>query len=960
MDQFTILNYQGSKSSLREFIYDNLKPYLKDGKALLDIFSGSCAVSNMFRDVCRIFANDSELYASIIANSFLNQPDFSSHPAYSGEFEELFERQFRQLSAPVAQAIRLERDCIERDDGGGLTALYKGYPSVWNQEYSDILHDKLTVEGLREQRGYYLFSAYYAGNYFGIEQALEIDACIKCIHMQESPYRDILFSCLFYAMKETVFSKDGHMAQPLNPETNTARMMSRRARHILPLFLRKLNEYIDLAPSRYNGDNIVFQGDFEKLLAQETADSVGLIYADPPYTDMQYSRYYHLLNVAARYDFPALTVSKNGYTKGLYTEGRYQSKLSQHAAAKGQLEKLIRFCAEHGINLALSYAYPMDTKRQATDRYTISISELIGLAQAYFGADKVKAVSQEYTHANHRNSAQKKVHEYLILCGTPCPVQDGLDRLKLTLSQTAPSKKNPMYDSHIYWSQKAYNICDILISSFTQQGDVVFDPFLGSGVTTLEAIRAGMDRRAVGCDINDMPLFISKTLLSINKTAGLEQALEDLAEKIRPLRSYYRTRCPECGGQAAITKVIFDKPERTQNKIELKTVFYECGCGRRLSKSADPEDLELMTADYTLANIRNTGLLRNSKIAVAENDDIRNIFTPRNLKVLDEILSVISAYSSSYQNIFHYILMSVLHLCKITDKHSNSQWPLWIPKTDCVEKNAVDIFLKKIDKFRGLIPFMKLNYTGCGIADSFEELTPGNCFLMQKGSQTITPAELPDDSVDLIITDPPYLEQVLYSEYMQLYRPFLGLEFNLEDEIVISSAPSRNKTKDSYFDLLARVFAMCSSKLKEGKYLCLYFHDCSLEVWNRLIRVLEDNRFRFVTQTHIDKTITLKNIISPKKSLNGDSILFFVKDSAAFPRIAPESLEEIERSIIRQSRLLVQSHSGLSTPQLYDDGLMEMLIHNGWLPILSEKYSTLVELFEKHLTWNPESCKWIL
>lgn len=70
----------------------------------------------------------------------------------------------------------------------------------------------------------------------------------------------------------------------------------------------------------------------------------------------------------------------------------------------------------------------------------------------------------------------------------------------------------------------------------------------------------------------------------------------------------------------------------------------------------------------------------NSKIAVTKNDDIKNIFTCRNLAVLDEILSIIKGYNKCYQDILKYILMSVLHLCKITDIHSNSQWPLWIPK----------------------------------------------------------------------------------------------------------------------------------------------------------------------------------------------------------------------------------------------------------------------------------------
>ena len=64
----------------------------------------------------------------------------------------------------------------------------------------------------------------------------------------------------------------------------------------------------------------------------------------------------------------------------------------------------------------------------------------------------------------------------------------------------------------MYWSQKAFNICDTLINSLSNRGDVVFDPFLGSGVTTLEAIKTDLSRCAIGCDINDMPLFISNHL----------------------------------------------------------------------------------------------------------------------------------------------------------------------------------------------------------------------------------------------------------------------------------------------------------------------------------------------------------------------------------------------------------------------------------------------------------------
>lgn len=79
---FTVLNYQGSKQKLRDFIFDNLSQYLPADKALLDIFSGSAAVSEMFKKNCLVFANDTELFASIIADAILNKPEALSDEFY--------------------------------------------------------------------------------------------------------------------------------------------------------------------------------------------------------------------------------------------------------------------------------------------------------------------------------------------------------------------------------------------------------------------------------------------------------------------------------------------------------------------------------------------------------------------------------------------------------------------------------------------------------------------------------------------------------------------------------------------------------------------------------------------------------------------------------------------------------------------------------------------------------------
>ena len=297
-----------------------------------------------------------------------------------------------------------------------------------------------------------------------------------------------------------------------------------------------------------------------------------------------------------------------------------------------------------------------------------------------------------------------------------------------------------------------------------------------------------------------------------------------------------------------------------------------------------------------------------------------------------------------------YILMSVIHLCKITDKHSNSQWPLWIPKTDCVEKNVIDLLEKKVKNFSKTIEFLATHYSN-----------KSEYQLLHKGSQFITDSDIPNESVQLIITDPPYLGQVAYSEYMQLYKPFLDLNFNTEDEIVVSSAPSRNKKEDEYFSLLDKVFKICSNKLKPNGYFCMYFHDSSLEVWNKLITSLSSYKLKYLGQAHIAKSNTLKNIISPKKSLNGDCILFFIKsDTTAYTQSGTEDIETIETNIIKQAKFLVKQNIALSTPELYDKGLMEILIQNGWLNTLSKKYKSLVDIFEKHLKWDSDLSKWTL
>lgn len=962
MELIKILNYQGNKASLMPFISENIHKYISPGEKVCDLFAGSGSVGAYLKGNYSVVANDAELYSSIISSSLLNTPSTNLLLNAKKAFFKGFVANYRMLLSNHEETVAKERWLLASDSTNGLISLYESFPTIWNG-----LDELINYKQLAKDNQYNLFLHYYSGSYFGIEQSIQIDSIIKTIHEVNSiETQHVFLSCLFYAMNETVFSKDGHMAQPLNIEKNSTRHLKQRKRNVISYFEAKLDEFIEKSPeSEPIKKSRVFNQDMSALLKDPEFNQqrIKLIYADPPYTDMQYSRYYHLLNVAAKYDYPKPTISRGKFTKGLYTEGRNQSDLSKKSAAKRRLEELFNYCHKNRVMLALSYAYPKDESNQKTDRYTVSIEELVDIAKRVFGNKRVQIELRDYQHANNRNSSTKEVFEYLILCGQEVhKSQYDLIKLKNEIKGLVPTSKNPVYNTHLYWSQKSFNIIDSLITHLSSENDIVFDPFMGSGVTVLEAVQGNMNRMGIGCDVNEMSKFITGNILNDIPHSDLNPLFSNLENKLNDLSHYYETKCDKCDGIGITSKVVFDKPERTTNNFSIKAISYTCPNCKKRVKEPDEDDYTKFSTVENDRFVPNIHLMQNSKIAVGTSDKISDIFTPRNFSVLNEIVEYIQGTGKEKdRNVLNYILMSVLHLAKITDTHSNSQWPLWIPKSNCVEKNIIDLLRRRIKNLVKAQKYIIQHYAKSKLVSNYSELNANYAMVLTKGSQYITNDDIPDNSISLIITDPPYMDQVLYSEYMQLYKPFIGVGFNLQDEIIVSPAPERNKSKDEYFTLLYDVFNMCKRKLKENNIMCLFFHDSNLDVWVKLLQILESNGFKFISQEHIKKSKTIKNILSPKKSLSGDAVLFFENTRQELPRpITTTSVEDIKDSVVMLAKKLLEKHGDLSTPELYDLGIMEMLIENGWIEQLSKKYKSLVEIFEEHFIWKKDSAKWHL
>jgi len=88
-----------------------------------------------------------------------------------------------------------------------------------------------------------------------------------------------------------------------------------------------------------------------------------------------------------------------------------------------------------------------------------------------------------------------------------------------------------IYALHKYWSKKPYNIIRDFIKRYTKPGDIVLDPFCGSGISITESIIT--NRKAIGIDINPIAIFITEQLLTKISSQEIIHAFKRLKSKIK-------------------------------------------------------------------------------------------------------------------------------------------------------------------------------------------------------------------------------------------------------------------------------------------------------------------------------------------------------------------------------------------------------------------------------------------
>jgi DNA modification methylase len=266
----------------------------------------------------------------------------------------------------------------------------------------------------------------------------------------------------------------------------------------------------------------------------------------------------------------------------------------------------------------------------------------------------------------------------------------------------------------------------------------------------------------------------------------------------------------------------------------------------------------------------------------------------------------------------------------------------WLPEVFC-EINPWQAWRNRSRAIKSGKEYSKKEIGGkCVIGETYEELLNTPTAFVWTGSSTNLP--LPDDSVDIIITDPPYGNNVLYAELCNFYWAWvggiLGRNGLIDDtkEAVVSK--EHQKGLAEYRTLLYEVFRECHRVLKSGRWMVMTFHNKEFKVWNAIHLAAHDAGFRLAEHDGLIYQPPIANYtqtIQTRRSgsMLGDFILSFqkVEKQPGFRQI-PHA--EIGRQIERLAAEAVLHHKGASLSLIYMK-LMPWLLNNNLLDKISEK-----------------------
>ena len=210
---------------------------------------------------------------------------------------------------------------------------------------------------------------------------------------------------------------------------------------------------------------------------------------------------------------------------------------------------------------------------------------------------------------------------------------------------------------------------------------------------------------------------------------------------------------------------------------------------------------------------------------------------------------------------------------------------------------------------------------------------PGKAIIETGSAET---SGIPNDSIDYIFTDPPFGDNLMYSELNFLTEAWMKVITNNADEAIVNT--SQNKGVAEYQAIMERCFAEYYRVLKPQRWITVEFHNSRNSVWNAIQEAL--NRVGFIVadvRTLDKKQGSFKQIVSAS-AVKQDLVISAYKPKESFVREFRSRAGDPE-----MAWEFVRQH--LHHVPITADGN-----HDGKLDMIAERQDYL--LFDRMVAWH--------
>lgn len=281
----------------------------------------------------------------------------------------------------------------------------------------------------------------------------------------------------------------------------------------------------------------------------------------------------------------------------------------------------------------------------------------------------------------------------------------------------------------------------------------------------------------------------------------------------------------------------------------------------------------------------------------------------------------------------------------------------WI-SNQFVEVNPLEYVEKRLQAITTGLEFQQQSISHTKQVENFSDLEQerGTHIVWTRSANTL---EIPEESIDAVITDPPYGSNVQYGELSHYWLVWLRDElelsqtlFSLDDEVLVNRKTHSPGAKDydDYFEGLKAIFTENFRVLKPGGVLVFTFNNKDMKAWYAVTKAAIEAGFYLdprgvIYQEPIDN---YRNTAHTRYagSLHGDFIYTFRKPQSSpsgetlsvGPAMNGNAKVSIERLIHKTAELYLAENGSATTSELY------VIVMSSLIPIMVKAARTEEEL----------------